>query len=51
MWAERRLLLLGEPAGDRSGGELLAYQIDPEETDEELAFLAESLWFSVSEIA
>lgn len=51
MWAERRLLLVGEPAGDRPGGELLAYQIDPGETDEELAFLAETLWFRVREIA
>ena len=44
MWAERRLLTVGQPNDTRPRGALLAIGVRPEEAGAEIAFLKERLW-------
>jgi hypothetical protein len=49
MWAERRILLVGEPTAERGGGSLLSFAVDETEASEEVDFLKESLWLNIED--
>lgn len=49
MWAERRVLLVGEQDPDRDTGALLTFELDEQESHEEIAFLASSLWLDIQD--
>ena len=51
MWAERRLLTVGESSATRPRGTLLAYELRREEAPAELAFLRDKLWMERTEMA
>lgn len=44
MWAERRLLTVGEYAATRPKGSILAFDLRSSDSDEEIEFLVQSLW-------
>jgi hypothetical protein len=49
MWAERRVLLVGEQDPERERGALLTFMLDEQESHEEIAFLASSLWLDIQD--
>ena len=51
MWAERRILLVGEQHPRRDKGVLLTFVLDEQEAHEEIAFLVSSLWLDTQEMA
>jgi hypothetical protein len=50
MWAERRLRLVGEPAEDRPAGSLVAFDLLPNEVEEEVRFLERLLWMRMEDV-
>jgi hypothetical protein len=47
MWAERRLLLVGNREAERDHGALVTFSVEDLEAPEETAFLAANLWLDV----
>jgi hypothetical protein len=50
MWAERRILLAGEPLTKRDAGALLAFAMDEDEAAQEIDFLSASLWLDIKDL-
>lgn len=50
MWGERRILLLGEQDPERDRGALLTFVLDEQESQEDIAFLASSLWLETQDL-